>query len=125
MHIKPSPQSIKARCSQTFESIFDFKQHFLKLHLDRNMKVYKCNSCDRICTDNWKLKKHLESHEKGREIQETSSIVPLKVESIDLNGEAIEIKPEINHTLKSNFNPENMAEEVKFEFKSESVSDDV
>ena len=50
-------------------------------------------------------------HEKGREIQETSSFVPLKREPIDIHGDAIEFKPET------------LTEEVKFEFKSESVSD--
>ena len=96
-------------CKQTFESIFDFKQHFLKLHLDKNMKFYKCNSCERICTDNWKLKKHLESHKKGREISDISS-VPLKRESIDIDGDAIEFKPE------------NRVSEIKLEIKSEYVS---
>ena len=33
------------------------------------MKVYKCNFCDIVCTDNWKLRVHQSSHEPKKIVQ--------------------------------------------------------
>ena len=51
------------KCGEKFESKMHFYQHFYKVHLNKDLITFKCVICEKICTDNWKLKMHLKSHE--------------------------------------------------------------
>ena len=50
-------------CKEDFKTKPILYQHIYKLHLHKSVKTYKCDICNKICTDTWKLRKHLKAHE--------------------------------------------------------------
>ena len=56
-------------CQENFKSKPELYQHFYRLHLRKSIKIHKCDICDKICTDTWKLRIHLKGHELKMKLQ--------------------------------------------------------